>query len=49
MSQISYCKVDCKECSLAKGSIKIPLYVSCVSSEFYCGVNVPGPDSRVLS
>lgn len=25
---------------LPKGSIKIPLYVSCISGPFYCGVNV---------
>lgn len=48
-TKISYCKVDCMECSLPKGSIKIPLYVSCVSGEFYCGVNVPGPDSHMPS
>lgn len=34
------------ECSLPKGTIKIQLYVSCVSGEFYCGVNVLAPDSH---
>lgn len=32
---------------MPKGSIKIPLYVSCVSGPFYCGVNVLRRESLV--